>query len=82
MNGTLAMFCVTWLVIASSITEPIADSASQSNWRPAVGATGAVPACCASAAATAEASRGSPDCAEAAFIDAQPVAPHTTTNTV
>ena len=25
-NGTLAMFCVTWLVTASSITEPIAES--------------------------------------------------------
>ena len=27
-NGTLEMFCVMWLVTASSITEPIAESAS------------------------------------------------------
>src|SRR5260370_40451625 len=31
-KGTLAMFCVMWLVTASSITEPIAESASQCIW--------------------------------------------------
>src|SRR5688572_31814073 len=30
-KGTLEMFCVMWLVTASSITEPIAESASQSS---------------------------------------------------
>ncbi len=32
MNGTLATFWVMWLVTASSITEPIAESASHSSW--------------------------------------------------
>src|SRR5687768_14341880 len=31
-KGTLEMFCVMWLVTASSITEPIADSASHCSW--------------------------------------------------
>ena len=30
-KGTLAMFCVMWLVTASSITEPMAASANHSN---------------------------------------------------
>jgi drug/metabolite transporter (DMT)-like permease len=31
MKGTLAMFCVTWLLTASSITEPMPESDSQSS---------------------------------------------------
>src|SRR4051812_45924132 len=36
-KGTLAMFWVMWLVTASSITEPMADSASQRSWIEVVG---------------------------------------------
>ena len=68
------MFCVTWLVTASSITEPIADSASQvSCVRTAGGA--------AAPGAAALACTGSPAVAAAARSDAQPVAAHTPTNT-
>ena len=31
-NGTLEMFCVMWLVTASSITEPMAESSSHCSW--------------------------------------------------
>ena len=76
-NGTLAMFCVTWLLMASSITEPIADNASHISCVPQPGA----------AAPEAAAACGC-DCGEsplrtaAARIDAQPVAAQTITNSV
>ena len=68
------MFCVTWLVTASSITEPIADSASQVSCVRAAG--GATAACARPSAGT-----GSPSVAAAARIDAHPVAAQTPANT-
>src|SRR5688500_3642180 len=41
-KGTLEMFCVMWLVTASSITEPMAESASQRIWIEAGGGAVAV----------------------------------------
>src|SRR3990167_5332370 len=66
-NGTLAMFCVMWLVTASSITEPIAESASHHSWT-------------ARAGAAAAASRV-PSCAGAPLREDAAVAPQSTTST-
>jgi hypothetical protein len=45
-SGTAATFCVMWLVTASSSTEPVAESASQSAIRDAL--TGSAFACASS----------------------------------
>ncbi len=70
-NGTLAMFCVTWLVTASSITEPIADRPSHMSWVLNVGAAAA-----ARGASAAALVAGASSTARRLI---QPVAAHTTT---
>jgi len=73
MNGTLAMFWVTWLLTASNITEPMPDNASHSNGVPSVGGGAAVvlpPVACSSPARAAS------------RTEARPVAAHSTTNSV
>src|SRR5258706_15816434 len=72
-NGTLEMFCVTGLVTASSMIEPIAGSASHRNCVATEGAP-------ASSTAAAAAVRGLSSL-PAALADIQPVAAHTNTNT-
>ena len=72
MNGTLAMFWVMWLLIASSITEPIADNESHWIWVPIDGLLEAASLCSEAVCAGIGLSR-------AALIEIQPVVAQTTT---